>query len=66
MTQDARESVTALVSVSLFFGISYCALQLVKAVDIPRWVAAAGFVLNTATLTWLLIQRWRGAFKRQV
>lgn len=64
MTQDARESVFALVSVTLFFGMSYFALQLLKTVNVPRWVPAAGFVMNTFTLARLPIRRGSGAFKR--
>ena len=64
MTQDARESLTALVSVSLFVGGFYLAMPLLKTVDIPRWVPAAGLALNTATLAWLLIRRRREAVKR--
>jgi hypothetical protein len=61
VTQDARESVTAIVSVSLFFGASYFALQILEMVDIPRWVPAVGLVLNLATFAWLLIRRRIGS-----
>ena len=59
MTDDARQSLTALVAVCLFFGIGYFALQLLDRIEIPRWLPAIGFALNFAALAWALIARRR-------
>lgn len=61
VTEDARNSLTAAITVTLFFGAGYFALQLLKTVELPRWVPIAGFALNTLTLAWQL----RGATRRR-
>lgn len=57
MNEDARQSLTALVTVSLFFGACYFVLQLLASVELPRWVPAAGFALNAAALAWQFAAR---------
>jgi hypothetical protein len=57
--EDARQSLTALVTVSLVFGAFYFGLQLLKDVDLPRWLPPVGFGLNAVTLVWHLIARRR-------
>jgi protein-S-isoprenylcysteine O-methyltransferase Ste14 len=63
MTEDAKESLTALVVVSLFFGIGYLSLQLLKHIDVPRWVPLAGFVMNTLALAIAIARHWRARRK---
>jgi hypothetical protein len=50
MTDDAKQSLTALVAVSPIFGIGYFTVQLLKHVDVPRWAPAIGLVLNLLAL----------------
>ncbi len=44
MTLDARQSLTAVASVTLFIGLFLASLKLPKIIDIPDWVVnRAGF-----------------------
>lgn len=47
MTKDARQSLIALGSVTLFIGFFVVSLSLLKGVDIPNWVLPLGLVLMT-------------------
>ena len=59
MTEDARQSLTAIVSVTLFFGASYFGLQLLKDVPLPNWLPMVGLGLNIGALSLLLVARKR-------
>lgn len=59
MTEDARQSLIALAAVSLFFGTGYFTIQLLKTVELPRWLPAVGLALNVATIGWWLIAHGR-------
>jgi Na+-driven multidrug efflux pump len=60
MTRDAKESLTALATVSSFVGLFCLALMLIpNDMEIPRWVLWIGFGANTALLTVAAVRRWR-------
>lgn len=58
LSEDARNSLTALVSVTLFFGIAYVVLSLLRDVELPRWTPFA--VLGLSLLNLMIgLSRWR-------
>lgn len=60
MTQDARQSLIALGSVTLFIGLFVVSLSLLRGVNIPNWVLPLGLVLTTIDLGWRFL-RWNCA-----
>jgi protein-S-isoprenylcysteine O-methyltransferase Ste14 len=60
MTQDARQSLIALGSVTLFFGLFVVSLSLLKGINIPDWVLPLGLVLMAIDFGWRF-SRWRRA-----
>jgi hypothetical protein len=52
MTQDARQSLIALGSVTLLAGLCMASLRLVKGGDIPEWVQPVGLGLMTINFAW--------------
>lgn len=59
MTRDAKESLTALVAVSLVFAVVILLRVILKDVRLPRWLPAAGLALNAAILVGDIIRRRR-------
>jgi hypothetical protein len=60
MTQDARQSLIALGSVTLFIGLSVVGLSLLRGVNIPSWVLPLGLVLMAIDFGWRFL-RWNRA-----
>lgn len=60
MTQDARQSLTALGSVLGFIGLFVALLHFGKGIDIPGWVTPLGLGLMTIDAGWGLL-RWARA-----
>jgi hypothetical protein len=59
MTRDAKESLAALVAVSLVVAVVFLLPLILEGVRIPRWVPAAGFGLNLVILAGHMIRRRR-------
>jgi hypothetical protein len=59
MTKDAKESLTALLAVTLLFGVLWLLPLLLKDVEIPGWVQPVGFGLNILMLVGLILWRRR-------
>ncbi|RVU01155.1 hypothetical protein EOE18_18230 [Novosphingobium umbonatum] len=57
MTKDARQSLIALGSVTLFIGLFVVSLSLLKGIEIPNWVLPLGLVLMTVDFGWRIF-RW--------
>ena len=58
MSKDAKQSLIAVASVSVFFASLYALVRLTRDTSIPRWLPFAGFLLASAALaykfaTWL-------------
>ena len=64
MTLDARQSLTAVVSVTLFIGLLLVSRKLLKGIDIPDWVLPVGAILMTIDLGWRFVQ-WLRARRPQ-
>lgn len=60
MTEDARQSLIALGSVTLFIGFFVASLSLLKNIDIPSWVLPLGWMLMTINFGWRFF-RWARA-----
>jgi dipeptide/tripeptide permease len=60
MTQDVRQSLTALGSVLAFIGLFAALLHFGKGIDIPEWVVPLGLGLMTIDVGWSLL-RWARA-----
>lgn len=60
MTKDARQSLIALGSVTLFIGFFVVSHSLLKDIDIPNWVTPLGLVLMTINFG-LRFFRWARA-----
>lgn len=60
MTKDARRSLIALGSVTLFIGLFVVSLSLLKGIEIPNWVLPLGLVLMTVDFGWRFF-RWARA-----
>ena len=60
MTKDARQSLIAFGSVTMFIGFFVASLSLFKDIDIPNWVLPLGLVLMTIDFGWRFF-RWAGA-----
>ncbi len=60
MTQDARQSLIALGSVTLFIGLFVVSLGLLRGVSIPNWVMLLGLMLMTIDFGWRIL-RWNRA-----
>ena len=58
MTEDARNSLTALLAVSLFVGGFSLFLWLAEDIDPPAWAPVAGMALGMAGIVIGLL-RWR-------
>jgi protein-S-isoprenylcysteine O-methyltransferase Ste14 len=56
MTQDARQSLIAFVSVTVLFAFFVIALPLSRGFVIPRWVLLLGLVLTTTNFVWRGVQ----------
>lgn len=54
MTQDARQSLIALGSVTLFIGLFVVSLSLLEGVNIPNWILPLGLVMVTVDFGWRL------------
>ena len=59
MTRDARESLTALVAVSLFVALIFLLPSMLDGVRVPRWLPVASLALSLAILAGHLIRRRR-------
>jgi hypothetical protein len=59
MTRDTKESLTALVAVSLVFAVVILLPVILEDVRLPRWLPAAGLALNAAILVGHSIRRRR-------
>ncbi len=60
MTQDARQSLIALGSVTLFIGLFVVSLNLLKGVNTPNWILSLSLVLMTVDFGWRF-WRWKRA-----
>lgn len=60
MTKDARRSLIALGSMTLFVGLLVASLSLLKGIDIPNWILPLGWVLMTIEFDWRFF-RWTRA-----
>lgn len=56
MTLDARQSLTAFASVTLFMGLFLVLLKLIRGIDIPEWMLPAGLILMTIDFAWRFVQ----------
>ena len=64
LSEDARNSLTAAVSATLFVGLFWIGLRLMRHLEVPSWVPNALLGLNL--LMWLVagVRWWRGRRRR--
>lgn len=60
MTEDARQSLIALGSVTLFIGFFVASLSVLKNIDTTSWVLPLGLMLMTINFGWRFF-RWARA-----
>jgi hypothetical protein len=60
VTEDAKQSLTALAALSALVGV-FCVAQwlIPEDLEIPRWLPFAAFALNLLMLAWMMARRRR-------
>ncbi len=59
MTEDLKNSISAVVAAALVVVVGYLALRLSDGVEVPRWMPLVALALGSLNL-WTEISRWHG------